>query len=365
MNKILLDTLDHRSQTFFSRGASALYSALKAVAIKEGFQGEVILPTMVCHAVLEAILAAGFTPRFADIDPLRYVVTPETIIPLINPRTQIIIVVHLFGYSAPIEEISKLAKDNKLYLIEDAVQGIGGKTERGNTIGSFGDFSFISFDKSKILTGQGGLLFHDDSNWDSLLACVTEDIPTCNLSKEEVSISNTALRDLYHGVGQSVKLGLLDTTIARKLFGLNLYRFEHLLFIKANQDPVNLAEIRNSIDTLSGRVDKRRKTSQKLFEVFSEFEIEQPTLLSGDAIWRYSICFRSMEQSIKFTELFRKKGGIVSTHYYPLHNLYPSKDKAPVAKDISSRIVNFWVDHIADDRYIQLAYDTAKFILRV
>ena len=59
------------------------------------------MPDIICPAVLEAVLAAGFAPRLVDIDPDTYTITPKTVAPLLNSSTGAIIVAHLFGHAAP------------------------------------------------------------------------------------------------------------------------------------------------------------------------------------------------------------------------------------------------------------------------
>jgi hypothetical protein len=115
--------------------------------------------------VLEAVLAAGFTARLADAEKDTYCVTPETIKPHLTANTSAILVVHLFGQVAPVHAIAQLAKSWGVRLVEDAAQGIGGHSESGRPIGSFGDFAFLSFDASKTIRGKGGVLLYDDDSW--------------------------------------------------------------------------------------------------------------------------------------------------------------------------------------------------------
>ena len=105
-----------------------------------------------------SIKQCGAVPVFADVNPLTGNICPESILKLINKKTKAICVVHYGGYPAEIDKISKIAKKNKLFLIEDCAHALGGKHKNKN-LGSFGDFSTFSFQAIKQLTTiDGGML---------------------------------------------------------------------------------------------------------------------------------------------------------------------------------------------------------------
>jgi len=135
-------------------GRSALVLGLLTLGIGEG--DEVILPTYVCHSVMDAVAFVGANPVIVDIGD-DYCIDPEEVKRHITSKTKAIIVVHIFGISAKIKELKEIAEENSLYLIEDCAQAIGGDIS-GRKLGSFGDFSIFSFQATKVIaTGEGGM----------------------------------------------------------------------------------------------------------------------------------------------------------------------------------------------------------------
>lgn len=121
---------------------------------------EVITPTNTFIATSNAVLFAGGTPVLTDIDPDTLCMDPEDLKKKITNKTKAIILVHLAGLITPhIEEIKKIAKKHKLFLIEDASHAHG--AGRGKTpAGAWGDAAAFSFFATKVMTsgGLGGML---------------------------------------------------------------------------------------------------------------------------------------------------------------------------------------------------------------
>ncbi len=147
-----------------STGTTALYYALKAVSAGPG--SEVILPTFVCRAVLDAVIDSGATPVFADIGD-DWCVNAETVSKKISDKTNSIILVHTYGISAGIDEISKLG----FPVIEDFCPAFGGEID-GSKLGSLGVIGIASFYATKPLTtGEGGIALSND---ESLIEAIRE-----------------------------------------------------------------------------------------------------------------------------------------------------------------------------------------------
>lgn len=135
---------------------TGLQVAVGAVGIEPG--DEVICSPYSMSASATSVLFYGGIPIFADLDPNRFTLDPESIERRITPRTKAILVVHLFGYPADMDAIMKIAAKHDLKVIEDAAQapGIFYKGRPVGTIGDVGGFS-LNFHKH-IHTGEGGLL---------------------------------------------------------------------------------------------------------------------------------------------------------------------------------------------------------------
>ena len=325
--------------------------------MRDGKRGEIILPDLVCSSVLEVVLAAGFIARLADVDTDTYSVTPETIKPHLSSNTSAIMVVHLFGHAAPVQAIARLATSWHVWLIEDAAQGIGGHSESGRAIGSFGDFAFLSFDASKTIRGKGGLLLYDDDAWaEPISRALSPDLPKEDSPSDQ--LLQTSLRDLYHGLGQAVRQERLSATQAARTFREALPVYRSLLFRGFDDRPENLNQILKDWHDLPTRMARRNETASSLHDAFTNLPVALPPIKNGDAIWRYSVRFPSREAADRFVVTLRQRGGLVSQLYYPLHQLY-QPDLQLQTKCWAPLLVNLWVDEAVGESYVRLVRETA------
>ena len=133
-----------------------------AIDLKPG--DEVIVPTYSFFATAGTISRLNGVPVLVDIDPVTYNMDPKEIEKKITPKTKAIIPVHLYGQSADMYEIMKIAKKHNLKVIEDAAQAIGAQYKDGKCVGTIGDIGCFSFFPSKNLGcfGDGGLVTTND-----------------------------------------------------------------------------------------------------------------------------------------------------------------------------------------------------------
>ncbi|MCB0687279.1 MAG: DegT/DnrJ/EryC1/StrS family aminotransferase [Saprospiraceae bacterium] len=149
-----------------ANGTDALQIALMALGLQPG--DEVIVPSFTYVATAEVIGLLRFKPVMIDVDPDSFNITGTLIEEAITEKTKAIVPVHLFGQSAPMEEIMAVAKKHQLYVIEDNAQAIGsdyhfshGKSAKTGTIGDIGCTSFFP-SKNLGCYGDGGALFTND-----------------------------------------------------------------------------------------------------------------------------------------------------------------------------------------------------------
>jgi dTDP-4-amino-4,6-dideoxygalactose transaminase len=133
-------------------GREALYVALKTLGIQKG--DGVILPSFACRSILDPILSLGGTPQFADIGG-DLNIDPKSVIKQIDGKTKVILMPHLFGKSAKVDSITKIARENDLYVIDDAAQALGGKYGE-ECLGTIGDFGILSFGPFKGIMATRG-----------------------------------------------------------------------------------------------------------------------------------------------------------------------------------------------------------------
>jgi perosamine synthetase len=124
---------------------------------------EVIVPDFTFPATANAVIHAGATPVLADIQESTLTLSPPQVRRAMSRRTKAIVVVHAFGHPAEMTALMKIAKENKLKLVEDAAGALG-STYYGRKVGTFGDVAAFSFHPRKIITtGEGGMLVTNNS----------------------------------------------------------------------------------------------------------------------------------------------------------------------------------------------------------
>jgi 8-amino-3,8-dideoxy-alpha-D-manno-octulosonate transaminase len=142
-----------------SSGTAALSIALAACGVGAG--DEVIVPPFTFVATFEAILAAGAIPVFADIDET-LCLNPAAVAARLTAKTKAVMVVHMCGAMARIDEIKTICGRSGVILIEDTCQSVGASFN-GRALGTFGQMGCFSFDPVKTVTcGEGGAVVTDD-----------------------------------------------------------------------------------------------------------------------------------------------------------------------------------------------------------
>ena len=138
-------------------GTLALDIALKALGVGAG--DEVITTPRTFLASASSIVTAGAAPVFADVDLNSQAITAESIKAVLTPKTKAVIVVHLAGMPAEMDDIMALSKEHGFYVIEDCAQAHGAKY-KGRSVGSIGHIGAWSFCQDKIMTtgGEGGMV---------------------------------------------------------------------------------------------------------------------------------------------------------------------------------------------------------------
>src|SRR5690625_576661 len=144
-----------------ANGTDALVLALEAYGIGAG--DEVITTPFTFFATAEAISRVGAKVVFADVDEKTFTIDPNKVEEKVTPATKAILPVHLFGQSARMDEINKIAKEHHLIVIEDACQAFGAKY-KDSYVGSLGDIGCFSFFPTKNLStiGDGGMITTSD-----------------------------------------------------------------------------------------------------------------------------------------------------------------------------------------------------------
>ena len=142
-----------------SSGTAGLHLALETLNLQPG--DEIITTPFTMVATIEAILYAGGSPVFADIDPKTLNINPTSVEKKITDKTRAIISVDIAGCPCNYTKLKSLARQNRLRLIVDAAHSLGAKF-KGKPIGSIADAAVFSFYSTKnITTGEGGMVVSD------------------------------------------------------------------------------------------------------------------------------------------------------------------------------------------------------------
>ena len=140
-------------------GTAALVTAVQALGAGPG--DEVILPAWTWYSCYDAIITAGATPVFAEIDESMNI-DPADLERHITPRTKIIMAVHVMGEPADMDSVLAVARRHQVKVLEDGAQSVGA-TYKGRAVGSMGDCGIYSFQLCKTITaGEGGALVTND-----------------------------------------------------------------------------------------------------------------------------------------------------------------------------------------------------------
>ena len=151
-----------RHSIALSNGTAAIEAALYGIGI--GCGDEVILPSFNIISGALATLRLGAVPTFVDVDSDTWCLDPMLVENAITPKTRAIIVVHMYGHPAEMDELMRIAKKHKLKIIEDAAQ-VHGAEYRGKKCGTIGDVGTFSFYANKLVTtGEGGMVVTSDDH---------------------------------------------------------------------------------------------------------------------------------------------------------------------------------------------------------
>lgn len=162
-----------------SAGTAALHLALIQCGVQYG--DEVICQSMTFSASANPIAYCGANPVFIDSEPETWNMCPVALRNAIEDRIRngkkpkAIIVVHLYGMPAKMDEIVSIAKEFDIELIEDAAEALG-STYKGQACGTFGRFGILSFNGNKIITTSGGgaLVCHSQEDKDKIVFLSTQ-----------------------------------------------------------------------------------------------------------------------------------------------------------------------------------------------
>ena len=200
--------------------SAGLHAAVAALDVNPGDE-IIVTPYSMCVSATAAVMHKAI-PIFVDIDEETCNLNPDEIRKAITPETKAIIIVHLFGYPADMDEIMAIAKEHNLKVIEDAAQAPGCKY-KGKYVGTIGDMGIFSFNQNKtISTGEGGVVITNDDELAKRLELIR--------NHGEVVVDHYPVKSISGIVGYNYRMTELEAAVGvaqfQKLDKLNQHRIE-------------------------------------------------------------------------------------------------------------------------------------------
>ena len=284
-----------------SNGTVALHVALLALGI--GKDDEVIVPTFTYIASVNAIQYTGAKPIFVDSDINTWQIDTKKIEEKISPKTKAIMVVHIYGHPCEMDEIIKIAKKHKIFVVEDCAEAIG-TFYKGKHAGTMGDISTFSFFGNKaITTGEGGMVCTNDNK----LADLSIRIKGQGLAKNQ---------EYFHDIiGYNYRM----TNICAAIGCAQLERIDDILINKT-------------------------RVAQNYIEKLKELPIEYHKEIGNTkhSYWMFTILAASENERTKLRNHLKENGIETRPTFHPVHTMpmYRTEEKFKIAEDLGNRGIN-------------------------
>ena len=283
-------------------GLDALMLALRAMGVHEG--DEVIVPSNTYIATWLAVSMVGATPVPVEPDLETYNIDPNLIEAAITDRTKVIMPVHLYGHTADLDPILTVAKENNLWVLEDAAQAHGA-SYKGKKIGGHGDAVAWSFYPGKNLgaMGDGGAVTTNNAT----------------IAKKIKSLRNYGSSIKYHNEDKGVNSRL---------------------------DPIQAAVLRVKLKYLDEWNTRRKMVASKYLNSLSDTSFILPHQKKWtDHAWHVFVVRDLNRQSV--IEKLTAKGVGTMVHYPVPPHLQPAykdlcikKNELPVAEEIHRTVLS-------------------------
>ncbi len=209
-----------------SAGTAAIHMALKALEIEKG--DIVFCSTLTFSATVNPVIYQNATPVFIDSEKETWNMNPKALEKAFEkyPNPKAVIVVHLYGTPAKIEEIKAICEKHHVPLIEDAAESLGA-TYQGKQTGTFGKYGIYSFNGNKIITTSGGgmLVSNDEERIAKVRFWATQSREKERHYEHKEIGYNYRMSNIVAGIGRG-QLKVLKERIEQKTKIYNTYKEE-------------------------------------------------------------------------------------------------------------------------------------------
>ncbi len=199
-----------------SAGTAAIHMALKALDVKEG--DIVFCSSLTFSATANPIIYQNATPVFIDCDRETWNMDPEALKKAFEkyPNPKAVVIVHLYGTPAKMDEIMAICNKHNVPLVEDAAESLGA-TYKGKQTGTFGKYGIFSFNGNKIITTSGGgmLVSDDEERIQKVRFWATQSRDKARYYQHSEIGYNYRMSNIVAGIGRG-QLKVLNERLAKK-----------------------------------------------------------------------------------------------------------------------------------------------------
>ena len=289
-------------------GTAAIKIGLKALGVKPG--DEIITQAFNFVATIEAIIEVGARPIIVNVDKTLNMDIKD-LRKKITKKTRVVLPVHMLGYPCDMQNIKKICKENKIKMLEDNCESIGGKYNK-KFLGSIGDIGVLSLDFGKtITTGEGGMILTNNKRYYNYCRQYHDhghkNVKNLSRGNDKASMAgfNYRMTELQGAIGkvQLKKLNflLMDNRNKFKIIEKNIKVFKHREMPKNGQSNFD-----NFIFYIKSNYEKK-----KVLEILKKYKIGTKNL--PDAIkwhcsfyWKHIFKKRERQSYLKTKKILDK-----------------------------------------------------------
>jgi dTDP-4-amino-4,6-dideoxygalactose transaminase len=325
--------INYSDFVFAGRASTALWAILKSLNRKGG---KILLPVNICEIVYPIICKVGMVPVFYDVDEISGNATLKSIIAAYSGGENVLLAVHNFGAPLEIDRICEWAKEQRVFLIEDVCNSLGG-SYHDKPLGSWGDAAIFSFGYAKIIEhGAGGAALIKDA---TLKDKVVNAVQSLELYSELHNTKNiefqAKLRAIRNGGAR------MEPSVYVPIYEA----YSHYLLYRI--EPDHEEQIRSELTGLkSNLADRAGKSNRYRNEIVSK-RIRHIDEVEGQIYWRYNLLVEPAYRPVLIEKL-RLNELLVSTWYPPIASLFQNgvdENMYPGSRSFGAKVINLFVDY--------------------
>lgn len=329
--------------TLTGNGTIALVIALESLGLKNK---KIAVPVNACYSVPQAVIFSGNEPVYFDID-----LTNFGILPLNFENIDAVICIHAYGKICSIEKIKNYCNEQRIPLIEDCCVSQGASYE-SSPVGSFGDISILSFGSGKIIDiAHGGAILCNDINYFRKIRSKIDSLNEINdINNKQILNLGLIFTKLYNS--NYIKNKNVDHSFFNEMI-----KIKESYYFKFNLEFLPMLD--RELDRLNDNIYQRKEKAFLLQKAFGG--LKNAFLITNsdkEVYWRQNLLIHKKRNELLFYLL--RKGFLISS-WYPTVSTFLLKEKGidcfPNSEYLTDRVLNFWVNDQADEKYIKSITD--------